>query len=89
MAAIAKPAARENVLAALRAVDAALTVIADDEGLKPFETDAFISHRATPMLAITMNVTPTVRSSAAATVRITLVPASARGTLQTRTSTQN
>ena len=29
-----------------------MTVIADDEGLKPFETDAFIAHRETPMLAV-------------------------------------
>src|SRR5205085_11408016 len=28
-----------------------LSVIADEEGLKPFETDAFISRRETPMLA--------------------------------------
>ena len=27
-------------------------VIADDEGLRPFETDAFIAHRETPMLAV-------------------------------------
>jgi glycolate oxidase len=43
---------RSHLLLALRAIDPALTVVADDEGLKPFETDAFISHRATPMLAV-------------------------------------
>jgi len=39
------------LLAELRAIRPPLTVIADQEGLKPFETDAFISHRETPMLA--------------------------------------
>jgi len=43
--------ARGGLLEALRAIRPALTIIADDEGLKPFETDAFISHRETPMLA--------------------------------------
>ena len=37
---------------ALRAIRPPLDVIADDEGLKPFETDAFIAHRETPMLAV-------------------------------------
>ena len=45
-------AARSRVLAALRAVRPALAIVADDEGLKPFETDAFIAHRATPLLAV-------------------------------------
>jgi glycolate oxidase len=40
------------VLAALQAIRPPLTVIADQEGLKPFETDALISHRETPMLAV-------------------------------------
>jgi glycolate oxidase len=52
MDSVAEIDTRSRVLAALRAIDAALTVVADDEGLKPFETDAFISHRATPMLAV-------------------------------------
>jgi len=42
---------RGEVLAAFRAIRPPLQVVADDEGLKPFETDAFISRRATPMLA--------------------------------------
>ena len=43
-----QPGARSG----LRAIRPALAVIADDEGLKPFETDAFIAHRETPMLAV-------------------------------------
>ncbi|HYC36697.1 MAG TPA: FAD-linked oxidase C-terminal domain-containing protein [Usitatibacter sp.] len=41
-----------SVLEALSAIRPPLQVIADEEGLKPFETDAFISHRETPMLAV-------------------------------------
>ena len=40
-----------EALAALRAVRPPIPLVSDEEGLKPFETDAFISHRATPMLA--------------------------------------
>ena len=43
---------RAQVLAALNAIRPALAIVADNEGLKPFETDAFISHRETPMLAV-------------------------------------
>ncbi|MEO5694517.1 MAG: FAD-linked oxidase C-terminal domain-containing protein [Usitatibacter sp.] len=52
MSAVAAIDVRAQVFAALRAIRPALTVIADQEGLKPFETDAFISHRETPMLAV-------------------------------------
>ena len=52
MAALAESSIRERTLSALRAVRPRLTVIADEEGLKPFETDALISHRETPMLAV-------------------------------------
>ena len=52
MNAVAKGDVRARVLSALRAIRPAMTVIADDEGLKPFETDAFIAHRETPMLAV-------------------------------------
>ncbi len=51
MSAVAKPDVRSQALAALRAIRPAMSVIADVEGLKPFETDAFIAHRETPMLA--------------------------------------
>jgi len=47
----ADPGARVRALQALRAACPALAIVADEEGLKPFETDAFISHRETPMLA--------------------------------------
>src|SRR5215470_5545918 len=43
--------ASEAALRALRAVRPPLAIIADEEGLRPFETDALIAHRETPMLA--------------------------------------
>ncbi len=52
MNAVAKTSVRTELLAALREIRPALAVIDDEEGLKPFETDAFISHRETPMLAV-------------------------------------
>src|SRR5580765_542917 len=52
MAAVAEADVRSRVLESLRAIRPRMTVIADDEGLKPFETDAFIAHRETPMLAV-------------------------------------
>ena len=52
MSAVAELDLRERMLAALHAVQPPLTVIADDESLKPFETDALIAHRETPMLAV-------------------------------------
>jgi glycolate oxidase len=52
MEAVTAPGLRERTLEALRAIRPALAIVADDEGLRPFETDAFISHRATPMLAV-------------------------------------
>ncbi|HUQ29068.1 MAG TPA: FAD-linked oxidase C-terminal domain-containing protein [Usitatibacter sp.] len=41
-----------RVLEALRAIRPRIAIIADHEGLKPFETDALIAHRETPMLAV-------------------------------------
>ena len=52
MAANPASSRRSEVLAALRAVRPALAVIADRESLMPFETDAYISHRETPMVAV-------------------------------------
>ena len=43
---------RAEILAALRAIRPPLQIVLDDEGLKPFETDALIAHRETPMLAV-------------------------------------
>ncbi|MGZ5032666.1 MAG: FAD-linked oxidase C-terminal domain-containing protein [Usitatibacter sp.] len=51
MGAVAHFGLRAQALAALRAIRPAMTVIDDEEGLRPFETDAFIAHRETPMLA--------------------------------------
>jgi glycolate dehydrogenase FAD-linked subunit len=51
MSAVAQSGLRAQALAALRAIRPAMTVIDDEEGLRPFETDAFIAHRETPMLA--------------------------------------
>ena len=52
MNAIAALDIRAQALERLRAIHPRMTIIADDEGLKPFETDAFIAHRETPMLAV-------------------------------------
>lgn len=51
MPAVAAPDAAV-VRDALRAIRPPVQMIADDEGLRPFETDAFISHRELPMLAV-------------------------------------
>ena len=51
-----------SILAEMRAVRPPMTVIADEEGLRPFETDAFISHRETPMLAVLPETEEQVRS---------------------------
>ena len=53
---------RAETLAALRAIRPPLRIVADEEGLKPFETDAFISHRETPMLAVLPDTEEQVRA---------------------------
>jgi glycolate oxidase len=52
MAAVAEPPVRQRVLDALREIRPHMAIISDVEGLKPFETDALIAHRETPMLAV-------------------------------------
>ena len=52
MAAIPATDLRAEMLAALRSIRPRPAIIADAEGLKPFETDALIAHRETPMLAV-------------------------------------
>ena len=52
MAAVVQASVRQRVLDALLSIRPHMTVIADEEGLKPFETDALIAHRETPMLAV-------------------------------------
>src|SRR5258705_1116996 len=69
---------RAQVLAALRAIHPSMTVIADDEGLKPFETDAFIAHRETPMLAVLPDSEAQVRAIVKA-CRALGVPVVSRG----------
>src|SRR5262249_11728893 len=56
----------EAALAALRRVRPPLAIISDEEGLRPFETDALIAHRETPMLA----AIPENEEQAGAVVRI-------------------
>lgn len=41
-----------RLLESLRSIRPDLHIIADNEGLKPFETDAFIAHRETPLVAV-------------------------------------
>ncbi|HSN19470.1 MAG TPA: FAD-linked oxidase C-terminal domain-containing protein [Usitatibacter sp.] len=74
----AQAVARARVLEALRAVRPTLAIVADDEGLKPFETDAFISHRETPMLAVLPESEDQVRDVVRACRRLG-VPVVSRG----------
>ena len=69
---------RAEALAALRAIRPALRIVADDEGLKPFETDALISHRETPMLAVLPDTEEQVRAVVRACRRLG-VPVVSRG----------
>jgi glycolate oxidase len=63
-----------EALAQLAAIRPPLDIIADDERLKPFETDAFIAHRETPLAAVIVDseeqVRDVVRVCAAAGVPI-------------------
>jgi glycolate oxidase len=63
---------------ALAAIRPPLDVIADDERLKPFETDAFISHRETPLAAVIPDDEEQVRSVVRACARLG-VPVVSRG----------
>jgi glycolate oxidase len=78
VSAVPQPDIRAEVLAALRAVRPRMTVIADEEGLKPFETDAFISHRETPMLAVLPETEMQVQAIVRACARLG-VPVVSRG----------
>jgi glycolate oxidase len=78
MNALAQPSLRSQVLARLAAIRPALTLIADDEGLKPFETDALIAHRETPMLAALPESEAQVREIVAACAALA-VPVVSRG----------
>jgi glycolate oxidase len=50
-----------EALAQLAAIRPPLDIIADDERLKPFETDAFIAHRETPLAAVIVDDEAQVR----------------------------
>jgi len=62
MHAVATAPLRVRTLERLSAIRPPLTVIADVEGLKPFETDALIAHRETPMLAALAQTEDQVRA---------------------------
>jgi glycolate oxidase len=78
MNAVAQPDLRAQMLAALHAIRPPLVVIDDDERLKPFETDAFIAHRETPMLAVLPDSESQVRAVVEA-CRALGVPVVSRG----------
>jgi len=69
---------RQQVLDAMREIQPRISIIADDEGLKPFETDAFIAHRETPMLAVLPESEEQVRAVVQACRRLG-VPVVTRG----------
>jgi glycolate oxidase len=78
MNAVAVPAIRAEAVAALRAIRPPLRIVVDDEGLKPFETDALIAHRETPMLAVLPESEEQVRG-VVRTCRALGVPVVSRG----------
>jgi glycolate oxidase len=78
MNALAQVDLRAKALAALHAIRPPMTVIHDEEGLRPFETDAFISHRETPMLAALPETESQVRDIVRACGRLG-VPVVSRG----------
>jgi glycolate oxidase len=52
MSAAPRPTSKQRLRESLARLDPAPAVFADDEDLKPFETDGFIVRRATPLLAV-------------------------------------
>ena len=66
MSALPRPTIKQRLLDSLARLDPAPAVFADDEDLKPFETDGFIVRRATPLLA----VLPESEAQAGAVVRL-------------------
>jgi glycolate oxidase len=67
-----------GALAELAAIRPPLDIIADDERLKPFETDAFIAHRETPMAAVIVDDEAQVREVVRVCARLG-VPVVSRG----------
>src|SRR5258706_16186187 len=78
MTVVAEANLRSRVLESLRAIRPGMTIIADEEGLRPFETDAFIAHRETPMLAVLAESEEQVRAVVRACRRLG-VPVVTRG----------
>ena len=70
--------AHSAILARLHAIRPPVQVICDEEGLRPFETDAFIAHRETPMLAVLPQTEHQVREVVAACRKLG-VPVVSRG----------
>ena len=68
----------DRVLAQLAAIRPPLDIIADDERLKPFETDAFIAHRETPLAAVIADNEEQVREVVRVCARLA-VPVVCRG----------
>ena len=52
MVAVPRPDSRAALLAQLGAITPKPAIFADEESLRPFETDAFISHREVPLAAV-------------------------------------
>jgi len=77
-ASLKPPQAARDVLTALGAIRPRLAIIADDEGLKPFETDAFIAHRETPLAAVLPDSEEQVQAIVRACARLG-VPVVSRG----------
>jgi glycolate oxidase len=69
---------RDRLLESLRSIRPPFSIIADNEGLKPFETDALIAHRETPMLAVLPETEDQVRDIVKACRRLG-VPVVTRG----------
>ena len=67
-----------SVREALAAIRPPLDIIADDERLRPFETDAFIAHRETPLAAVIVDGEAQVRAVVRACRRLG-VPVVSRG----------
>ncbi|HEX5129305.1 MAG TPA: FAD-binding protein, partial [Usitatibacter sp.] len=67
-----------EALAQLAAIRPPLDIIADDERLKPFETDAFIAHRETPLAAVIADNEEQVRDVVRVCARLG-VPVVSRG----------
>jgi glycolate oxidase len=78
MNALSRPAVKERLRDSLAALRPAPAVFADDEDLKPFETDALIAHRETPLVAVIVDDEAQVREVVLLCARLG-VPVVSRG----------